>query len=148
MKSILDSSTRQEILDRVNSLSPQTKALWGKMDAYQMLKHCTLCDEMFLGKLNLKRVFIGRIIGPPLLKKILRDDKPFHKNSPTAPVLNTTKDHGDWLQQVTAWKNGFEQFALYNRTDFIHPFFGRMTREQVGLFAYKHIDHHLRQFGV
>jgi len=41
-----------------------------------------------------------------------------------------------------------EQYADYNNPKFIHPFFGPMTKEQIGFFAYKHSDHHLRQFGA
>ena len=31
--------------------------------------------------------------------------------------------------------------------DFVHPFFRKMSFQQVGIWAAKHIDHHLRQFG-
>ena len=58
--------------DRINSLSSENKALWGKMDLLQMVKHCTLCDDMYLGIIKIKRAFIGRLIGKTILKKFLR----------------------------------------------------------------------------
>jgi hypothetical protein len=41
-----------------------------------------------------------------------------------------------------------EAYANYSNPGFVHDFFGKMTDEQIGIFAYKHADHHLRQFGV
>lgn len=147
MKSIFDPSTKQELINRINSLTPQSTAQWGKMNTYQMLQHCYLCDDMFLGKIKIKRVLIGRLIGGMLLKKILKDDKAFGKNSPTAPILKITGD-GDIEQQKKEWISRLEAYANYKTECFVHPFFGPMTQEQLGLFAYKHADHHLRQFGA
>ncbi len=118
------------------------------MNAYQMVKHCTLCEDMLHGKMNIKRVFIGRLIGPMALKKVLKDDSPFRKNSPTSRLLTTVSDRGDFETQKKEWISRLDQYAAYTSPGFVHPFFGPMTKEQIGLFAYKHADHHLRQFGV
>ena len=147
MKTVFDPSVKSELIARINSLQPGSLAAWGKMNAYQMVKHCTLCEDMLHGDLKIKRVFIGRLIGPMLLKKVLKDDKAFGRNSPTAPVLNTTSDAGDIEQQKKEWISRLEKYSDFNH-GFIHPFFGPMTKEQIGMFAYKHADHHLRQFGV
>ena len=148
MKSVFDPSTRQELTHRIQSLGADHKGSWGKMDISQMVRHCTLCEEMFLGELKIKRSFMGRLFGPMVLKKVLKDDKPFGRNSPTSPVLITPKLTGDLENEKNEWIQTINRYANYGRNDFIHPFFGPMTREQVGLFAYKHADHHLRQFGV
>ena len=148
MKSVYDTTTREEIIKRIHSLSQQHSAKWGKMNAFQMLKHCTLCEEMMQGKMKIKRVLIGRLIGKMILKKALKDENPFGKNSPTSPLLKTTGAHGDIEQQKKEWINRIEEYAGYHSPGFIHPFFGPMTKEQIGFFAYKHADHHLRQFGA
>jgi hypothetical protein len=148
MKSIFDPSTKEELVKRINGLSSNNTAKWGKMDVFQMLRHCTLCEEMMLGKIKIKRVLIGRLIGKMILKKVLKDEKPFGANSPTAPILKTTDTTGDMEVQRKEWLNQIEQYAKFNNTDFVHPFFGPMTKEQIGFFAYKHADHHLRQFGA
>lgn len=148
MNSVLEKSTREELIKRINSLSNANKAQWGKMNAFQMVKHCTHCDDMFLGKFTVKRVFIGRLIGKMILRKSLKGNTPFGKNSPTAPMLITTSDTGDIELQKREWISRIEQYANYNNPGFVHPFFGAMQKDQVGYFVYKHADHHLRQFGV
>lgn len=148
MKSILDSDVRRELLSRIEVLTADHKAQWGKMNAYQMVKHCTLCDDMYHGDLKIKRAFIGRLIGPSALKQVLKDDSPFMKNRPTGDPLKTTSFSGDFDNEKKEWKKRLDKYADFGVTNFIHPFFGPMTREQIGFIAYKHADHHLRQFGV
>lgn len=91
---------------------------------------------------------MGRLIGPGLLKKILKDEAPFGKNSPTSPVLKTNGDKGDLEQQKKELVERLARYTDFKNEGFVHPFFGPMTKEQIGKFAYKHTDHHLRQFGV
>jgi hypothetical protein len=148
MKSIFETSTREALVNRINSLTEQNKAQWGKMNVFQMMKHCTLHEDMLFGKIIINRVFIGRLIGPMILRKVLKDDGPVAKNSPTSALLKTVGHSGDLEQQRKEWINRLEQFANYDNPNFIHPFFGPMTKEQIGLFVYKHTDHHLRQFGA
>ncbi|MFT3679905.1 MAG: DUF1569 domain-containing protein [Ferruginibacter sp.] len=148
MKTVFDLSTQAELSKRINSLSSKNIAQWGKMDAYQMIRHCILCDKMFHGEIKIKRVFIGRLLGKMILNKVLKDNSPFGKNSPTSPLLKTVGTSGDIETEKRAWANSIDQYNNYNHTGFIHPFFGPMTREQIGLLVYKHTDHHLRQFGA
>ena len=148
MKSVFDITTRNELVERIKSLNPENSAQWGRMNVYQMVKHCTLHEDMVLGKLKIKRVFIGRLMGGMLLKKVLKDDKPFGKNSPTSSLLKTLRESGDIEQQKKEWIDRLDQYATYTDPDFIHPFFGPMTKDQIGFFASKHVDHHLRQFGA
>ena len=148
MKSVFESSTRQELANRINSLHEQSNKKWGKMNVFQMLKHCSLHEEMMLGKIKIKRVLPGLLFGRMFLKKVLKDDKPFGKNSPTSSLLKTTGDSGDIEQQKKEWINQIEQYQDYTNPNFVHPFFGPMTKEQIGFYAYKHADHHLRQFGA
>lgn len=148
MKSIYDHDARTVIINRIQELKENNVAQWGKMNAYQMLKHCSLCEDMFQGRLPIKRVFIGKLIGPMILKKTLRDEKPFGKNSPTSRLWKTTDESGDFTSQKQEWINRLNQYAEFRTNSYVHPFFGRMTREQIGNFVYKHADHHLRQFGA
>lgn len=148
MKSVFDPAVRQELASRIRVLNSGQRALWGKMNAAEMLKHCKLCDDMYLGNLKIKRVFIGRLIGKLMLKKFLKEEAAFSKNSPTSPVLKTTSDPIEFDAQKKEWLKQIEQYAHFSNPEFVHPFFGPMTREQIGYFAYKHADHHLRQFGV
>lgn len=148
MKTVFDNSTREELIARVNSLNENCKAQWGKMNVYQMLKHCTKCDDMILSKVAVKQVFLGRLFGKLALKNVLKNDKPLRKNSPTAPELIIKEKAGDIALQKPEWIKRISEYGYFDNPHFVHPFFGTMTKEQVGQLVYKHHDHHLKQFGV
>jgi hypothetical protein len=145
MKSVFDKSTRDELINRINMLDENSRAQWGKMNIYQMLKHCRLWEEMVLGKKKYKRVFLGRLFGKMALKYVLKNEDPLRRNSPSIPEL-IIKENGSVSTEKTKWITLIEEHAHISNPDFVHPFFGKMTREQIGYFTYKHSDHHLRQF--
>ena len=145
MKSIHDPRTRAEIIARINALKPETAALWGKMTAYQMVKHCRLWEEMSLGRKKYKRGFVGFVFGRMALGRFLSDERPLPKNTPTLPDL-IIRDEGDIAAEKAAWIEQLESYGDTPGPGMMHPFFGRLTGEQVGYLAYKHSDHHLRQF--
>ena len=146
MKSIFDKTTRDELINRINLLNENSSAQWGKMNIYQMLKHCTLCEAMYLGKTKYKRAFIGRLFGKIGLRSLLKDEKAIQRNAPTNPAFKITETTGNVSAEKRKWISLIEEYALYSNDNFEHWFFGKMTKEQVGHFVYKHTDHHLRQF--
>ena len=146
MKTILDKSTREEIISRIQSLNGNSTAQWGKMNLYQMLRHCTLCEEMYLGKTAYKRAFIGRLFGRIALKNLVKDKTPLKQNAPTSPAFKIKEMSGDVFAEKSKWVSLISEYGNYSKDDFEHWFFGKMTKEQVGYFVYKHADHHLRQF--
>lgn len=148
MKTIFDHTTRAELLIRINNLSEKNVAAWGKMTLFQMMKHCTLWDEWIQSGAGTKQLFIGKLIGRMLLKKVLKDEAPLRRNSPTLPAFVTEKTSGDIEAQKAAWSKLIRQYENYSAPVFLHAFFGKMTKEQVGFLVYKHTDHHLRQFGA
>jgi hypothetical protein len=145
MKSIFEETTTDELIRRISMLSENSKAQWGKMTPYQMLKHCTLWEEMISGEKKYKRMFLGRLFGKMALKGMIKDDKPVRHNMPTVPGFGIT-DHGDFSSEKNKWIGMVKEHSHFSNNDFVHPFFGKMTKEQIGLLAYKHSDHHLRQF--
>ncbi len=148
MKSTLDKPSRDTLIKRINSLNENRTAEWGKMNVFQMIRHCILWEEMVFGKHIYKRVFIGRIFGKIALRSILKDEKPLKLNTPTIPEFIIKEKNGDISLAKIKWIAIIELYEHFSNNDFIHPFFGKMTKEQIGHMAYKHIDHHLRQFGV
>jgi hypothetical protein len=68
MKSVFDKTTRDELISRIESLNQNSTAQWGKMNLYQMLKHCILWEEMLLGKKQYRQSFLGRLVGKIALK--------------------------------------------------------------------------------
>jgi hypothetical protein len=144
MKTMFDKLTRDEVTARINMLTEKSGPIWGKMNVYQMLKHCTLWEEMALGKKKFKRIFLGRIFGK-LAKKDLMRDVPMRHNAGTLPELRISGT-GDVYLEKKKWIGLIEEYNAFSNPDFIHPFAGRMTEEEIGRMAYKHADHHLRQF--
>ena len=147
MKTIFDQKTKRELIDRINLLSEDSAASWGKMDAYQMIKHCNLSEEMFQGKKVYKRLFIGKLFGKSALKGILKNEEPMKKNQPTHADFKI-KGKGDFEGERKKWIILLSDYSTFSNQNFVHPFFGKMTRDDIGKYVYKHTDHHLRQFGV
>lgn len=146
MKSIFDKTIRDEVIGRINSLNEINSAQWGKMNLSQMLKHCILWEEMVQGKKKYKRMFIGRLFGKMALKKVLKDETPLQHSTPTLPELMIKEKEGNIAIQKVEWISRIKEYANFPNVDFVHAFFGKMTKEQIGYIVYKHIDHHLRQF--
>ena len=87
-------------------------------------------------------------LGRMALKNVLKDDKPLGRNSPTTPelIIKTQQDDIDIVVQKKKLIDLIKEYAGYKNPEFMHPFFGPMSKEQVGHLVYKHTDHHLRQF--
>ncbi|HEY2581765.1 MAG TPA: DUF1569 domain-containing protein [Mucilaginibacter sp.] len=145
MKTIFDNETREGLIDRINTLNENSKAQWGKMNVYQVIKHCRTFEEMALGKRKYQQAFIGRLFGKMALKSLIKDEKPLAHNTPTLPDLKITGD-GDVSSEKSKWIALIKEYDHFSNDDFVHPFFGKITKEQTGYLAYKHTDHHLRQF--
>ena len=149
MKSIFESLTREEVINRINLLTNNSKPLWGKMNVEQMVKHCATCEDYYFGNLKVKRSFLGWLFGQRAIKNILKDENSsFGKNAPTSPKFKVTEDIENLGAEKARWKSLIEQYETFNKENFVHWFFGNMTKEQLGQFIYKHCDHHLKQFGV
>lgn len=149
MKTVFETTTRAELIGRINALNENSKAIWGKMNVYQMTRHCAIWSEWVLGKNNptYKQGFLGKVFGKTALKNNTKNDAPMKKNIP-AGVFKVKSDDGNLEMQKKIWKDLITDYVNFSNPGFIHDFFGKMTKEEIGIFSYKHFDHHLRQFGV
>ena len=149
MKSIFNATDRAAILKRIDSLTQAHKPLWGTMSVAQMARHCALCEEYYYGKIKVGRSLIGRLFGRSAIKGILKDDKAtLQKNAPTASPFKVTAPITDLEPEKRRWKVLVAEYAFFEQEEFVHWFFGRLSKQELGQFIYKHCDHHLRQFGV
>lgn len=149
MRTILDKATRDALTHRIQMLNESHTAHWGKMNVHQMVKHCILWEEMALGKTLYKREFIGLLIGRLVMKSFFKADKPMDKNVPAGELKIKGSVTGNFAEDKKQWVSLIQEYTtLPPGYEMIHCFFGRLTREQVGHFAFKHTDHHLRQFGI
>ena len=114
-----------------------------------MMAHCSGALDMATGRLILPRLLIGRIIGP-FAKPIFTNEKPFGKSSPTDKklIVSDQRDFAHEQQQLKQKVHQFYQGGEEQCNRHPHPFFGALTPQQWSRGMYKHLDHHLRQFGV
>jgi hypothetical protein len=150
MKSLFNSEGIKEVIERINRLTPDSKAEWGKMNAPQMLAHVCQSFRTATGELKLKRVLIGKLFGSFAKKKYITGEGPFSKNSPTDKTFIITGDRDFETEKKTllALIEKFRNAGAEGVTKEAHPFFGEMSPGEWDRLMYKHLDHHLRQFGV
>ena len=149
MNNLFNQSDVSQILERIGKLTPGSQRQWGKMNVAQMLAHCNISIETALGKNIIKPLFIGRIIGSFLKPKVL-SEKPFGKNSPTdkSYIFKEDLKFEEEKSTTIATIKKFFEGGPSQCTIHPHPFFGKFTPEEWAVFQWKHLDHHLRQFGV
>ncbi len=149
MKSIFDKEAYQQIIGRLNKIKEESQAQWGKMNAPQMLAHCCEGLKVATGEIKRPRIFIGRLLGP-IFKKSFLNDNPLRKNIATDPtfVVNDQRNFNVEKERLTAAIAKFHQGGEKNATTHPHFFFGNLTQKEYGILTYKHLDHHLQQFGV
>jgi hypothetical protein len=150
MKTIFDKNIREELINRIEKVDKHKQPQWGKMTIDQMLLHNTYWNEWILGNSDFtyKQTFLGKLFGKFVLKRLTRDEKPFDKNIPTSEQFKPKALNIDLELETKKWIYLINEYEHFNNPKFIHDFFGKMTKEQIGILAYKHTDHHLRQFGL
>ncbi|WJM10572.1 DUF1569 domain-containing protein [Paenibacillus polymyxa] len=149
MKSIFDTINAAEITERMDQLSENSIPKWGTMQVSQMLAHCSVFHDIPLGNAFPPRGLLGRLIGR-FAKPMFYNDKPLPHNMSTIPTI-IIDDQRQFLaekEKLEQQINIFQQGASGKFSRHPHPFFGKLTAEQWGKGIYKHLDHHLKQFGV
>lgn len=147
MKSLFEPSSKEEIISRIAKLSGQHVPLWGKMSVSQMLHHCQFPLKLAIKNdpKGSKPNFLARLF----FKKMMYNDRLWRKNLPTVPKFKVVEDK-DFNSEKKLLLELIEEFS--SKSDKInwnpHPMFGKFSPEQWGKIQYKHLDHHLRQFGV
>lgn len=149
MKSLFDLSESQHIISRINRLQSTSTAEWGRMNVAQMLAHCQVPLRLAVGDLSLQRVLAGIFFGSFARKQLVKSE-PFKKDLFTAKEFLIT-DERDFEKEKSSLIELIERFTKNGPdglTEDPHPFFGRMTEQEWDILQWKHLDHHLRQFGV
>lgn len=149
MKTLFEPADREALLARLEVLRPDSPRQWGKMNAAQAVGHCANALETGAGVRPLKQRFIGKLLAPFVRASVL-GEKPFTKNAPTDPtfVVADPRDLDRERARLLGLVQRFVERGAPAAGTATHAFFGKLTGEQWGVLMYKHIDHHLRQFGV
>jgi hypothetical protein len=150
MKNLFEAARLAEVKERTAQLRPDSEPLWGKMNPAQALAHCSLGMEWAVGDRIPPRMLMGRIIGRIVKPMVLGNDEPMRRNSPTAKdlVVHDERDLETERRRLTGLIDRFATAGPEGCTRHPHSFFGMLTPQEWATLMYKHLDHHLRQFGV
>ena len=149
MKSIFNKPDNAEIIGRINKLTASSAAQWGTMNVSQMMVHTREPVRVAFGELKLERSVVGILFGW-LAKKKLLSDKPFGKNMPTDKnfIVHNSPDFEEERNRLVAIVKRCAEEGAGAFTIEPHPFFGKLTSREWDALLWKHLDHHLKQFGV
>ena len=149
MKSLFSEDAVTEIKSRLEHLSTSHKPQWGKMNVSQMLTHCQFPLQVAVGDLKLQRPNAFKRALFSMFKSSLYNDKPWKQGLPTAKEFVVTTDT-EFAPEKSKLLTEIDKFhAKKTQTQWPeHPMFGKFNSEQWGQMQYKHLDHHLKQFGV
>ena len=147
IKNLFDAAVKEEIAERINKLTVSTQHQWGKMDVAQMLAHVQIPMEVAFGTTTVKGNWLMKLI-LPLFKKALYDEKPWKQGLPTDKTFIMTGQSKDFEKEKNQLLDKINHFSESNMINEKHPVFGKLTKEQWSKATWKHIDHHLKQFGV
>ena len=149
MKTIFDPSNCEDLLRRVDTIRAGSERRWGKMTASQMLEHTARALEVATGRKPAKQAFLGRLISWKFRKGFV-GETPFPQNAPTNPAFIVTYEPelASGREKVKALIRELHAGGEMACDGRVHSFFGRLTGVEWGVTQYKHVDHHLRQFGA
>ena len=146
-RSLFTSTDRASLLARVSGLAVTSRPQWGRMTAAQMLAHVNDGFALGFGELPTRRRRTW--LGIPPINLVVACLIPFPRNAPTPREL-VARAPDEWEVEMRRLRDNIETFVpRVPRARWPdHPYFGRLPRWAWGILGYRHIDHHLRQFGV
>ena len=151
MKNLFDATVANQVQTRLRKLEPHSERRWGTMTAPQMLAHCSGSMQWAVGEVVPERgPLLVRLMGRLVEPMVFRNDAPLRKNSPTAKslVMSDERDLAKERERLSGLIDKFVAKGAAGCTTNPHSFFGKMTPDEWAILMYKHLDHHLRQFGV
>jgi hypothetical protein len=150
MHDVFDQRTVAELTERINRLTPASAPQWGKMSADQMLAHCNVSYDMAYTDTYPPANAVMRVLLNLFVRKGVVGPKPYPRNSPTAPAFKVAGPR-DFEQEKRKLLDYLERVQRDGRTSFNgrpSPSFGPLSAAEWNTLFYKHLDHHLTQFGV
>ncbi|MBL8177299.1 MAG: DUF1569 domain-containing protein [Bryobacterales bacterium] len=146
MKTVWDAGVRNELLERFARLQHNQRPKWGKMNAGQMVAHCTGPMRSAMGEMEVTEKWTPMRFR--LLRYLVIYVLPWPKGAPTAPEF-IHQGPEDLDRNRKALAAALERFAAHRGKPFRdHAAFGRLSEKDWGCLMWRHLDHHLTQFGV
>ena len=142
--------TTTEFIRRINCLSGNENPLWGKMNVGQMLSHCCLPYQQILGENTDRPPLIMRVLMQWFFRKAMTNDQPYRKNLPTGPkfIRTGTHDVSEERQRLISYVEAIELLGPEGLASIPSLSLGKLSAVEWSNMLYKHLDHHLRQFGM
>lgn len=150
LPNIFTKDVADNVIDRINNLTPGTPPKWGKMNVSQMLAHCNVTYELIYESKHPKPNPLMRFILKLFVKKVVTNETPYKHNSQTAPVF-IIKDDRNFEQEksrLISFIRKTQQLGEAHFDNKLSHSFGALTKVEWNNMLYKHLDHHLNQFGV
>lgn len=150
LPNIFSKAVSGDIIKRIDQLSATTKPVWGKMSVSQMLAHCNVTYEMVYEDKHPRPNFLMRFILKAFVKKLVTGETAYKHSAQTAPAF-LIKDQRDFETEKKRLVNYITKTQAYGEAAFNNKLslsFGRLTTTEWNNMFYKHLDHHLTQFGV
>lgn len=148
MDSLLDPAGRARTLARIARLSADARPMWGRLTPAGVVVHCQRPLLVAMGVMRVERGLMGRLFGRRAKRKFVVGDAPFPRNLPTERRF-IESEPGSFESERGRLAELVQRFAVPGAiTVTVHPFFGPMTVPEWDRLMSKHLDHHLRQFGV
>ncbi|GAA3510228.1 hypothetical protein GCM10022393_24280 [Aquimarina addita] len=150
MKNIFDSSVVQEVIKRINTLDSNSTAQWGKMNIGQMLAHCSVTYEMVYEDTYPKPKELKKWMLKKFIKPVVVGEKPYKKNGRTAPqyLITDQKEFEKEKKRLIDFIYKTQELGASHFEGKTSHSFGPLTTKEWNIMFYKHLDHHLQQFGV
>jgi Protein of unknown function (DUF1569) len=150
LPSVFTAAVAGELITRINQLTPASQPQWGKMNVAQMLAHCNVTYELTYENIHPRPNFFMRFILKNFIKKVVVGEKPYARNGRTAPVfmVSADKTFNDEKNRLAAYITKTQQLGEAHFEGKENHGFGKMSATEWNNMFYKHLDHHLRQFGV
>ena len=148
MSTAWDSALRSSFIDRVKTLTPETKPHWGRMNASAMMAHINDSLRMALGDLPVRSKNLPLRYKP--IRRLFIYYLPMPKGAPTAPELIARCNGASLEEERQAFSDLLNRCGALARGSKMaeHPAFGELSYDEYGALIAKHTDHHLRQFGL
>jgi hypothetical protein len=151
MKDLFEKEVTDEIIARINRLTPDSAPQWGKMNVAQMLAHCNVTYAYTYEPHTFKRPhFLMRFLLKTVIRKYVTSPKPYRRNGKTAPdfIITDQRQFDVEKQKLLGNVVKTQQLGRAHFEGLENMSFGRMSSQEWNTMFYKHLDHHLRQFSA
>jgi len=150
LPNIFNKNISEQVIQRINLLSPSSQPKWGKMSVSQMLAHCNVTYEMAFENKHQKPNFLLGLILKAFVKKTVVSETPYKKSSQTAPafIINDNRNFETEKTRLISYINKAVEIGENHFNNKESLSFGKLSKEEWNNMFYKHLDHHLSQFGA